>query len=77
MYFKGFNVSLILRRQNNKRPDGVNYQVVARFFLLSSSKRRILLIRRGVFSRVAFIGNFASFCGIRSRAAFDRINTVM
>ena len=66
-----------------------NYQVVPRFFVLSSSKRRILLIRRGVYSRrrslrmaevspgdergetsavprlrAAFIGNFASICGV-------------
>ena len=31
--------------------DGVNYQVVPRFFLLTSSKRCILLTRCGVYSR--------------------------
>ena len=60
MYLKGSSVSLILLRQNRKCLGGVNYQVVPSFFLLSSSKRRILLMR----------------CGVYSRAAFNRINTV-
>ena len=56
--------------------DEVNYQVVPRFFLLYSSKRRILLIKCCVYSRALFTGNFASICGVCSRAAFNRINTV-
>ena len=41
--------------QNRKCLDGVNYQVILRFFLLSSSKRCILLIKCGVYSRVALL----------------------
>ena len=61
----------ILLRYNRKCLDGVYYQV-PRVFLLSSSKRHILLIRCGVYSRAAFIGNFTS-----ASAAFNRINTVI
>ena len=39
-------------------------------------KRRIIRIGCGVYSRAAFIGNFASICGVYSRAAFNRVNTV-
>ena len=44
--------------------DDVNYQAVLRFFLLSGSKHRIILIRWGIYVREAFIGNFASICNI-------------
>ena len=48
------------------------------FFSLSSSKLRILLIRCGVYSRAAFIGNFVSIRAFDRerrflRAAFNRI----
>ena len=60
MLFKCCNVALNLLRQNRKYLDGVNYQFVPRFSLLSSNKRRVPLIR----------------CGVCSRAAFNRTNTV-
>ena len=44
--------------------DVLNYQVVPRFFLLYPSRRRILLIRCDVYSRAAFIGNFAPIGGV-------------
>ena len=44
--------------------DDVNYHAVLRFFLLSGSKHRIILIRWGIYVREAFIGNFASICSI-------------
>ena len=46
------------------------------FFLLSSNKSHILSIRCGISLRGAFIGSFASICGVYSRAAFNRTNTV-
>ena len=33
-------------------------------------------IRRGIFSRAVFIGNFASICGVSSRAEFNWVNRV-
>ena len=64
MYFKSSDVSLILLRQNRNCLDGVEYQVVPSFFSLSSNRRRILLIRCGIYSRAAFIDNFAPICGV-------------
>ena len=51
-YFAEIKSSMSLER--------VNCQVIPSFFLLSSSKRRILPMR----------------CGVYSRAEFNRINTV-
>ena len=42
----------------------------------SSSKRAFLWLGAAFKSRAACIGNFASICGVCSRAAFNRINTV-
>ena len=56
-------MSLILLKWNRNHLDGVDYQVVPCFFS-SSNKCRILLIRCGVYSRAAFIDNFASICGV-------------
>ena len=44
--------------------DDVNYLAVLRFFLLSGSKHRIILIRWGIYVREAFTGNFASISSI-------------
>ena len=44
--------------------------VLVIFFLI------LLIIGCGVYSRAAFISNFASNCGIYSRAVFNRVNTV-
>ena len=65
-YFKSSNVSLILLRKNRNCLDGVEYQVVPSFFSLSSNRRRILLIRCGVYSRAAFIDHFDPICGVYS-----------
>ena len=64
MCFKSSNVSLIFLREDGKCLDGVNYQIVPRFFLLSSSDRRIFLTRCGVYSRATLTGNSASNCGV-------------
>ena len=53
MLLKCCNVTLNLLCKNRKYLDGVNYQFIPRFFLLSSNKRRIPLIRCGVYSRAA------------------------
>ena len=58
----------------------IYFQVVLRFLLSSSNRRRIVVIRCGVISRAAFIGDIASICGERgvySRAAFNRVNKIM
>ena len=49
---------------NCKCLDGVDYQVVPRFFLLSSNRSRFTSISCGVYSRAAFIDNFPSIGGV-------------
>ena len=55
----------------------MNYQVVLSSFLLSSNRYHSLSIRCGVYSRMAFICNFASICAVYLRVAFNRINMVV
>ena len=68
MKFKGSNVSLHCiaeTESNSKCLNGVNlYQVVPKFFLLSPSKSRILLITEVLRLFKGGVSNFASICGV-------------
>ena len=67
----------LILRWNLKCLEGINYNVVPRFFLSSSSNCCISLIRCGLYSRAVFIGNFASILqrliegSVNSKAALN------